>query len=339
MYKFLFAAGRARTIPSWSHVNGEPAWAQSKAKTRKYPLGQTIWAYMLGSTAHAPASPAVTSQPSMTHRLKDLLCGSQSEAERMDAAYQLGRAGCAGSAESVDELVDALQRSNDAVQRAAMHGLAAAGPVATDSLMAVLTRTDADHHVASCSAVHALGEAAEAPSLAMVNAITALMDRVAKTIAMEAYAAGGWPVGGGGHPPSSGFHTSPNPKERQAWTPKLLHATCLQALGLLGQQAVAAGDIHIVHAIVEQCLTCMNAAEPGGENPDYPPDSFLGNGFMSRQNAALALRTLCNEGTLAMNAELRQAVEVACSKTTADRDLFLAHYCRDTLRHIGPGNY
>lgn len=91
--------------------------------------------------------------------------------------------------------------------------------------------------------------------------------------------------------------------------------------------------------IVEQCLTYMNTAKPGGDNPDYPPDSFLGNGFMSRQNAALALRTLCNESMLAINAELRQAVRAASSRTKADSDLFLTNYFRDTLRCISPGNH
>lgn len=251
----------------------------------------------------------------------------------MGAAYQLGHAGSAGGL-AVRQLIDVLGQGSDSAQRAAMNGLAVAGSAAVDLLLAVLAQPAVDHHVACC-AVHVLGEAVQTPTVDVVKRIVSLMDRVAQEIDLETRDTGGWPAGGGGHPASSGFpNKSPNPKERQAWSPKLLHASCLQALGLMGQRAASAGNTEIVHAIIEQFVASINKAEPGGGNPHYPPDSALGTGFMSRQNTALGLRMLCGESGAAMSRRLRQKVVEACSRTATDADKFLAGYCRDTLRYM-----
>ena len=197
--------------------------------------------------------------------------------------------------------------------------------------MAVLAEPCVDDHVACC-AVHALGEAAEEPSLAIVDAVGTVMNRVAGEIADAVRGLDGWPAGGGGHPPASGFgRFSPNPKERQAWTPKLLHATCVQALGLMGQRAAAKPGNHaVLGAIVERCVACLDAPEPGGGNPDYEEDSTLGRGLMSRQNAALALRMLAAAGQ-AIDGGLRQAAADACRRALTDADRFVPGYCRDAL--------
>ena len=296
MFKFLFTSGRHRTAPSWAHTDADPEWRNGERRPDRHVLWQSIWASMLGSTTAAPAR---TNEPILaeqsTSSTTEVLLGSEDEVERMGAAYRLGQAGHAGNTEAVLALTNVLQRGHDSAQRAAMHGLAVAGSTAVDPLLAVLSQPDVDHHVVCC-AVHALGEAVEAPTVAMVNVIESLMNRVAHVIDTESRTAGGWPAGGGGHLPASGFpNKSPNPKERQAWPPKLLHATCLQALGLMGQRASSVGNTDVVHAIIEQCVACLTQAEPGGGNPDYPPDSTLGSGFMSRQNAALGLRILCIE--------------------------------------------
>ena len=61
----------------------------------------------------------------------------------------------------------------------------------------------------------------------------------------------------------------------------------------MGQRAAAKPGKHaVLGAIVERCVACLDAPEPGGGNPDYGEDSTLGRGLMSRQNAALALRML-----------------------------------------------
>ena len=179
---------------------------------------------------------------------------------------------------------------------------------------------------------NALGEAAEEPSLAMVDAVGAVMDRVADEIIAAVRGLDGWPAGGGGHPPASGFgRFSPNPKERQAWTPKLLHATCVQALALMGQRAaVKSGNDAVLGAIVERCVGCLNAPEPGGGNPDYEEDSTLGRGLMSRQNAALALRMLAN-ASQAIEGQLRRAAAEACRRALSDADRFVPGYCRGAL--------
>ena len=327
VFKFLFTVGAARTAPSWAHGNGRTALPWDAAGPTPPSLAAAIWSFMTGDAQHFARS---TQAPT---ELVAALHGGDREAQRMDAAYRIARAGRAGSDEAVRRLVAALRDGGDATQRAAMHGLTAVGAAAVGPLIELLTESDLDDHIACC-ALHALGEAAEKPSLAIVAVVAERMERAERTIVAEARGAGGWPRGGGGHPPSSGFDFwSPNPKEQQAWTPKLLHATCLQTLGVMGQNAAAAGNDEVLRAVVERCVASLKRPEPGGGNPDYPPDSILGSGLMSRQNAALALRMLGGHGTVA--GALRQEVVAACSRALADPDRYLAHYCRDTLRALG----
>ena len=271
-----------------AHGNGHAALPWDAAASTPPALAAAIWSFMTGNAQDFTRSGPTSAE------LVAALRGGDREAQRMDAAYRMARAGRAGSDESVHRLVAALRDGGDATQRAAMHGLTEAGAAAVDPLLGLLTEPGLDDHVACC-AVHALGEAAEKPSLATVAVVAELMERAERTIVTEARAAGGW---------------SPNPKEQQAWTPKLLHATCLQTLGVMGQNAAAAGDDEVLRAIVECCVTCLKRPEPGGCNPDYPPDSRLGSGLMSRQNAALALRMLGSHGAVA--GALRQEVVDAC---------------------------
>ncbi len=204
MFKFLFTSGRHRTAPSWAHImGGDPEWRNGQGRPSRHVLWQSIWTSMLGSTTADPAraDERIVAEQSTTSTTEVLL-GSEDEVERMGAAYQLGQAGHAGNTEAVLALTDALQWGHDRAQRAAMHGLAVAGSTAVDPLLAVLSQPVVDHHVACC-AVHALGEAVEVPTGAMVNAIASLMNRVAHLIGTESRTAGGWPAGGGGHLPAS----------------------------------------------------------------------------------------------------------------------------------------
>ena len=336
MFKFLYASGQARTHPSWDPRIGVTAWANEHDGVPPA-LAASIWSFMIGEDqatprprnggGSAPAAPA-------NGTVGALLRGG-TEVARMSAAYELAQAARAGSTDSVAVLIRAVRHGGEAAQRAGMHGLTAAGSAVVEPLMAILAEPDADEHVACC-AVHALGEAAEEPSLEMVDAVAAVMDRVSLEIDAAVRGLDGWPAGGGGHPPASGFgRLSPNPKERQAWPSKLLHATCVQALGLMGQRAAAKPGTHaVLGAIVERCVACLNAPEPGGGNPDYAKDSTLGRGLMSRQNAALALRMLLTSSET-IEGWLRRAAADACQRALTDADRFLAGYCRDTLAAIG----
>lgn len=329
MFKLLFTGGRARTAPSWDHVEQDDVPPTDETGTISAALAGSIWSFMLGDKG---ASGRAVARDVNTEGLTDVLHRGPSEDERMRATYELAGAGRGGDDVAIRRLVDALRTGGDATQRAAMHGLAASGPSAVEPLLAVLADTGVDDHVACC-AVHAVGEAVEKPTEQMVDVIVRLSDRIGRFIERQTRAAGGWPAGGGGHFGPSGFgDRSPNPKERQAWTAKLLHATCLQTLGVMGQKATAAADETVVRAVVEQCAACLGRPEPGGGNPDYADDSALSSGFMSRQNAALGLRMLCND---ALTPDLRRAVTDVCSKCVDDPDPFLAHYCRDTLERMG----
>ncbi len=331
MFKFLYTAGQARTSPSWDHRNGVTPWANGHDAV-PHALTRSIWSFMLGES-EPPTSPpnAGSSAPSApVSRTIDALLGGRREAARMAAAYELAQAARGGSTESVAGLIRAL-RHGEASQRAAMHGLTAAGDAAVEPLVATLAEPGVDDHVACC-AVHALGEAAGEPSLALVDAVGTVMDRVAGEIANAVRGLDGWPAGGGGHPPASGFgRFSPNPKERQAWTPKLLHATCVQALGLMGQRAAAKPGSHaVLGAIIARCVACLDAPEPGGGNPDYEEDSTLGRGLMSRQNAALALRML-GPASQGIDGRLRRTAADAFRRALTDADRFVPGYCRDAL--------
>ena len=332
MFKFLFTSGHHRTTPSWAHEEGDPEWNKGPTNPDRRLLWQSIWTSMLGSSSvdsactdeHIPAEKSIA-------RTREIALESNSEIARMGAAYQLGQDGCGGNTGAVQALIEVLQHGCDSARRAAMHGLGAAGPAAVDPLLAVLSRAHTDYY-ASCGAVHALGEAVEVPTVVMVEVIASLMKRVAQVIEKESRLAGGWPAGGGGHPPPSGFpNKSPNPKERQAWPPKLLHATCLQALGLMAQRASVSGNNAVVQAVIEQFVTCLGRPEPGGGNPDYPPDSTLGSGCMSRQNAALGLRILGASLPRGIDKRMQQTVIEACRRASQDRDIFVAHYSRDAL--------
>ena len=332
MFKFLYACGQARTRPSWDHRNGDTPWTIGHDAV-PHALTRSVWSFMLGESeaATTPRNAGGSDASAPVSGTIDALLGGRTEAARVAAAYELAQAARAGSTESVAGLIRALRRGGEASQRAAMHGLTAAGSAAVEPLMAILAEPDVDDHVACC-AVHALGEAAGEPSLAMVDAVGTVMDRVAGEIANAVQGLDGWPAGGGGHPPASGFgRFSPNPKERQAWTPKLLHATCVQALGLMGQRAASKLGMHaVLGAIVARCVGCLNAPEPGGGNPDYEEDSTLGRGLMSRQNAALALRMLAT-ASQAIDGRLRRAAAEACRRALTDADRFVPGYCRDAL--------
>ena len=332
MFKFLYDSGQARPHPSWDHRNGVTAWAHEHDGVPPA-LAASIWSFMLGESQATtrPRNAGGSRPPAPADRTIDALLRGGTEVARMAAAYELAQSARAGSKESVAGLIQALRHGGEAAQRAAMHGLTAAGSSAVEPLMAILAEPDVDEHVACCAA-HALGEAAAEPSPEMVDAVASVMDRVSGEIDAAVRGLDGWPAGGGGHPPASGFgRLSPNPKERQAWTPKLLHATCVQALGLMGQRAATRSGTHaVIGAIVERCVRCLNAPEPGGGNPDYAEDSPLGRGLMSRQNAALALRMLATASET-VEGRLRQATADACRRALTDADRFLAGYCRDTL--------
>ena len=337
MFKFLYTCGQARTHSSWDHRSGVTAWANEDDDSGLPALTASIGSFMLGQSEAAtlPRNDGLSAPSALVSRTIDALLRGRTEVARMAAAYELAQAARAGSTESVAGLIQALRHGGEAAQRAGMHGLTAAGSAAVEPLMAILAEPDVDEYVACC-AVHALGEAAEEPSLEMVDAVARVMDRVSLEIDAAVRGLDEWPAGGGGHPAPSGFgRLSPNPKERQAWTPKLLHATCVQALGLMGQRAASKPGTHaVLGAIIERCVGCLNAPEPGGGNPDYAEDSPLGRGLMSRQNAALALRMLVASSET-IEGRLRQAAADACQRALTDADRFLAAYCRDTLAALG----
>ena len=110
-------------------------------------------------------------------------------AKRVGAAYSLGRSAAAGCAQSLVSLLDALQADTRGervasfalwgsdTQRAAMHGLSAGGDVAAEGLLPFLLDATVRPSVVGAAAT-ALGEAAVNPTVQMVRAYQAVMQRL-----------------------------------------------------------------------------------------------------------------------------------------------------------------
>ena len=330
--KFLFGSGSPRAALAWDSEDADAAAPQGA-------VARSVWRYCTGTASPLGARPSSSASQRL---LASALRKAQTEAERMELAYQLAEGG-------VLELTQVLQTREDtpAVKRAAMHALCGAGPAAVAPLLALLRglmllpREQFRHELYSAlCAVHALGEAVVVPGVDEVQVTEALLEMAAQVVREGVVASGGWPRGGCGHPESSGFPSaSPQPKERQTWLPKLLHATCMQSIGLFCQRAAGAADGETLGRIVKLCAECLAAPEVGGGNPDYAEDSVLGSGQQSRQNAAVALRVLfCCQAETLLQPPQRTAVAEACraaAREVGSADPFLTEYCAQILAAAG----
>lgn len=103
VFRFLFTSGAARTAPSWAHGNEHAALPWDAAASTPPALAAAIWSFMTGNAQDFTRSGPTSAE------LVAALRGGDREAQRMDAAYRMARAGRAGSDESVRRLVAALR--------------------------------------------------------------------------------------------------------------------------------------------------------------------------------------------------------------------------------------
>jgi hypothetical protein len=295
MYKFQFFSTEARTSATWEHDPlSWPRWPAAKLGGKQSVVWDSMFEYCLGERAGAPLAPLPADVPATAAGAGTALCAGATEAERMGAAYAMARmvrgAVPAESASALGVLGEALesvvgeavlpigQQWRDDVRRAAMYGLSAAGPAAVPLLMQL---AEADPSVTvRIAAVHALSDAVVSPDEALVRSILAQLQGCAAAIDQHVAA-----------------NADDTAQQQQL---KLLHATILQTLGFLGQQAAAMDRrSSLVQAIVAQALLpALLAPEPAASTQELGLDHAVVAGQntsrqMSRQNAAIGLLALC----------------------------------------------
>lgn len=161
MLKFIFSSSPSEAdttkarVPSWNHRSeAVRPWSLLTNEPDLIPAMQTQWEWLLAGRG-GRALPVATHSPAKARTVNELrkilLAGNRVayEAERVGAAYQLGRLGRDSRSKdgqaALEALLDALQGSHgQAPQRVAVPGLASAGSAAVEALCHLLTTTASD---------------------------------------------------------------------------------------------------------------------------------------------------------------------------------------------------
>ena len=243
------------------------------------PVWTTVynWLSGAGSAAAKPASAAEVAE------LRAALFDGEVEVTRVKAAYQLGAVLKGGNADAAAAAAGALGEAlsgAESVRRAASYGLAQGGDKAVPVILAALGSGTLSQQ-ASCSAVHALGQAAEDPSAEAVDAVvtsaeTALreLDEYAQKEAREA----------SGNPRGE-VYSGAVAVDHYANERRRMLATCAQAAGIMGQRLARSGAAG--SALCER-LTALAIGLASGEEPGLAFPSYM-KSVMVRENAAHAL--------------------------------------------------
>ena len=196
------------------------------AATGASPGQQSIWRstyrWLRGLPSESAATSAVTATTATTVDQRGEMLASlsaeltmgETEPVRVGAAYQLAEfarvhGDDAGGAEAVRVLCEALASgaestglrgihgSAEHLMRAASYGLGAAGQTAVSPLLAMLEKTQwSDGSSAACARriLHALGEAAERPTVGDVAAVDAAYDRCCAELEQYGGSLVSWPL-------------------------------------------------------------------------------------------------------------------------------------------------
>ncbi|MFM7323008.1 MAG: HEAT repeat domain-containing protein [Armatimonadota bacterium] len=141
MFKFQFTRLDEPTGPCWNKVADRIPLGEREDDPRA-PIWRQMWHWLAGESG-----PATTGDPgALAETLR-----SDSEIERLGAAYTLGGLGPEGTR----VLLEALEGARDEVKRDAGYGLAAAGDDAVPGLVAALSSTDEN---VRAHALYALGD-------------------------------------------------------------------------------------------------------------------------------------------------------------------------------------
>ena len=223
--------------------------------------------------------------------LRAALCDGDVEVTRVKAAYQLGAVLKGGNADAAAAAAGALGEAlsgAESVRRAASYGLAQGGDKAVPVILAALSSGTLSQQ-ASCSAVHALGQAAEDPSVEAVDAVvtsaeTALreLDEYAQKEAREA----------SGNPRGE-VYSGAVAVDHYANERRRMLATCAQAAGIMGQRLARSGSSSAAGSALCEQLTELVIGLASGEEPGLAFPSYM-KSVMVRENAAHALLRICS---------------------------------------------
>ncbi len=314
MFKLQFFRTAAPTSPSWdhdgAHEDSQP-FAHTDASPEQQAVYEAAWSWMKGDSVPPPTVNHLAAPP----RLEADLLGDL-EHKRVASAYSLGRHAAGGDASALDMLEAALCGEGDDASRSAMYGCGGAGDMAVPMLCRALARARrASDWRTQINAAHALNEAVRTPSKAVQVELQATLESA--VAAMESCVCedqGGisTPTASENteskkvyhektHPEAAhGYLTDPERAEKAAGIRRTL-TTCIQALGTLGERAVASGDAALVGDLVDVLLPYTVAPEPGAAL-----ESFHINGralagirpgqseFWAREGAAIGLLRLAS---------------------------------------------
>ena len=145
------------------------------------PVAQSMWEWLAGSLPPSRLSLGGNQRDDAAQADKvarDLYADAEmAEAERVGAAYSLGRRAWHGDSVALHCLLSALAAvDNPNARRAAVSGLGAAGDAAVPGLLEALAA--ADRPAAVAQAAEALGEACRTPTLGVVEGLATAMERL-----------------------------------------------------------------------------------------------------------------------------------------------------------------
>lgn len=241
--------------------------------------------------------------------------GDGAEPVRVGAAYKL--AGLADRTRAARLLGTALASERETVRRAAMYGLAALGPAATDALLAAI---DSPVKWTRKAAAFGLGEAGE-PTPA-VHA--ALAKRLAEdgSVYMRAVAAGALGCLGR-RAVAAGVGAALVPACVQALRASLAREENRRAMNLAQDR-----DIKIVRP-TDECDVCE------GIGIDYGVARFKPVRSAVRENALWALVILCSHGVAVQGAAHQPLLDALSTVAREDANIFSAGLALDALNRLG----
>ncbi len=314
MFKLQFFRTTAPTSPSWdydaTHEDRQP-FAYTDTSPEQQAVYEAAWSWMKGDSVPPPTELQLAAPTTLE---ADLL--GDLEHKRVASAYSLGRHAAGGDASALDMLEAALCGDGDDASRSAMYGCGGAGDAAVPMLCRTLARArEASDWRTQINAAHALNEAVRTPSKAVqielqttlekavaamgrcvredqqgISTLTESDKKVAKKVYHEKM------------PPEAakGYLEDPERAEKVAGIRRTL-STCIQALGTLGERAVASGDAALVGKLVDVLLPYTVAPEPGAALETFHTNGRARSGirpgqseFWAREGAAIGLLRLAS---------------------------------------------
>lgn len=159
MMKFQFHRMSEPTEPSW-HTDGK-GWTSSDNDVHDV-MWEQHWDWLSGRDS------------SEAEKVDAAALSSESEPERLNAAYALGRRGDA----SIGTLLDALAGDNEQVRRVAAYGLGVVGTPAVGALSELLTNEEEDIRSHAAFALGDMGSRAEDAVPGLARALSDQSERV-----------------------------------------------------------------------------------------------------------------------------------------------------------------